>query len=211
MKRIAIVIGHNLRAQGAVRATDGRTEYDWNDDLAGAIRALAPDRYRIVIRTPGAGEIGRAYSEVDRLGVAASVELHFNGSADPRATGTETLSSGTANSLKLAHLMQAEMVRALGMRDRGVKIIGKTGRGGASLWTGKPPSVLLEPYFGSNRSDCDQADQRFNALAAAIHRACSQFLGEADKAPPALPAIEIPFTQPTLWQWLVAFFTGKGA
>ena len=30
-------------------------------------------------------------------------------------------------------------------------------------------------------------------------------------APPAPPAIEIPFTQPTLWQWLVAFFTGKGA
>jgi lysozyme family protein len=28
---------------------------------------------------------------------------------------------------------------------------------------------------------------------------------------PAPPAIEIPFTQPTLWQWLVAFFTGKGA
>lgn len=135
----ALVIGHNARQPGAVRATDGVPEYLWNGQLADAIAALAPDRCRIVRRTPGAGEIARAYAEVDRLGVEASVELHFNSAADFRATGTETLTSGTAGSVRLAGSLQYHMVRALGLRDRGLKVTGRSGRGGASLWSGIPP------------------------------------------------------------------------
>ena len=174
--KIALVIGHNARSQGAVRVTDKRTEYDINSDLAVAIRDLDPVRYVIVRRTAGAGEIGRAYAEVDRLGVKASVELHFNGAAAPSATGTETLTSGTRNSLRLAQGVQAGMVRALGLRDRGVKVIPRTGRGGASLWTGKPPAILIEPYFGSNAGDCAAADRNFLALSRAIHEACTAYL-----------------------------------
>src|SRR5690606_30514842 len=103
--------------------TDKRTEYDINSDLAVAIRDMDPARYVIVRRTAGTGEIGRAYAEVDRLGVSASVELHFNSAEAASATGTETLTSGTANSARLARGVQAGMVRALGLRDRGVKII----------------------------------------------------------------------------------------
>ena len=32
--KIAIVVGLNARARGAVRVTDGRSEYDWNRELA---------------------------------------------------------------------------------------------------------------------------------------------------------------------------------
>ena len=42
MSKIALVIGHNARSQGAVRVTDKRTEYDINSDLAVAIRDLDP-------------------------------------------------------------------------------------------------------------------------------------------------------------------------
>ena len=172
MSKIALVIGHNARFQGAVRVTDKRTEYDINSDLAVAIRDLDPARYVIVRRTAGTGEIGRAYAEVDRLGVAASVELHFNSAEAASATGTETLTSGTSNSARLARGVQVAMVRALGLRDRGVKVIARNGRGGASLWTGKPPAILIEPYFGSNPTDCAAADRNFSALARAIHEAC---------------------------------------
>ena len=174
--RIALVIGHNARQPGAVRVTDDVPEYRWNGQLAGAIAALAPDRYRIVHRTYGAGEIARAYAEVDKLGVDASVELHFNSAADFRATGTETLTSGTRNSVRLATAMQHHMVRALGLRDRGLLVRGRGDRGGASLWTGVPPAVLIEPYFGSNAGDCARADLQFAALAAAIHTACTAYL-----------------------------------
>lgn len=173
---IALVIGHNARAPGAIRVTDRVAEYPWNTRLAAAIVAHDPDLYRIVRRTAGPNEIARAYAEVDRLGVAASVELHFNSAANPAATGTETLTSGTAGSMRLATTMQHHMVRALGLRDRGLKAIGRNGRGGASLWTGRPPAVLIEPYFGSNRGDCARADERFAALAAAIHMAFTAFI-----------------------------------
>ena len=176
MSKIALVIGHNARAQGAVRVTDRRREYDINSDLAVAIRDLDPARYVIVRRMAGTGEIGRAYAEVDRLGVKASVELHFNSAEAASATGTETLTSGSSNSTRLARGVQAAMVRALGLRDRSVKVIGRNGRGGDSLWTGKPPQILTEPHFGSNAGDCATADRSFPALARAIHEACTAYL-----------------------------------
>ena len=79
--RIALVIGHNSRAQGAVRATDGRSEYDWNGVLAGMIRDHDPASIRIFRRTAGLGysrEIDKVYGEVDAWGAGGSVELHFN-------------------------------------------------------------------------------------------------------------------------------------
>ena len=173
---IALVIGHNARAPGAIRVTDRVAEYPWNTRLAAAVVAHDPDLYRIVRRTAGPNEIDRAYAEVDRLGVAASVELHFNSAADPSATGTETLTSGTTGSARLARHLQYHMVRALGLRDRGVKVIARNGRGGASLWSGRPPAALIEPYFGSNPADCAAADRNFSALAAAIHTACTAYL-----------------------------------
>lgn len=176
MNTIALVIGHNERQPGARRVTDGVQEYAWNSDLAAAIAALAPDRYRIVRRTPGPGEVSRAYAIVDGLRVAGSVELHFNSAASPAATGTETLTSGTTGSLRLARAMQARMVAALGLRDRGLVTRARGERGGASLWSGRAPAVLLEPYFGSNPGDCARADARFAQLAAAIHAACTDFL-----------------------------------
>lgn len=177
-RRIAIVIGHNKDQPGAVRVTDRVSEYVWNSRLADLIVAQAPTRYVVVRRTKGAGEISRAYSAVDASGVVASVELHFNAASSPAATGTETLSSGSTRSLRLANLMQEEMVAALGLKDRGVKVPGDKDRGYGSLHAGRPPAVLIEPYFGSSAYDCLRADQQFAALGAAIHRACMAYLKE---------------------------------
>jgi len=179
MSRIALVIGHNARAQGAVRVTDGRTEYDWCGLLAAMVMALDPARYVILRRPTGltySGEIRAAYDAVNASGAVASIELHFNGAAAETATGTETLSSGTQGSMRLASLIQPRMVRALGLRDRGVKIIKRADRGGESLWAGRPPAVLIEPYFGSRRQDCIAADAAMAQLAGAIHDACSAFI-----------------------------------
>lgn len=179
-KRIALVIGHNAKAQGAVRVTDGRPEYDWNSDLARAIHACAPALFTIFRRTAGVGEISRCYSQIPSSQFAATMELHFNSAAARSATGTETLNSGTSGSLRLARLVQPAMVGALGLRDRGLVTIkkGSGGRGEGSLWTGAPPAILIEPYFGSNSDDCAAADLHFHALARAITGACMAYLKE---------------------------------
>lgn len=172
---IALIVGHNARAQGAVRTTDGRTEYDWCGDLAGAIRDCAPGMYTILRRSPRASyiaEINEVYAVATGLGVRATVELHFNGGL-VGATGTETLSSGSAGSRRLAALMQAGICGALGLRDRGILIRARSERGGESLHASKTvPAVMLEPYFGSNPQDCRAADRHYAALVQAIHRAC---------------------------------------
>lgn len=175
--KVALIVGHNAKAQGAVRVTDGRTEYDWCGVLAEAIHRLDPARYIIIRRTPGTGEIARAYAMADQTGVLATVELHFNG-GPAAATGTETLTSGSRGSVRLCDLLQRHMVSALGLPDRGVKVRGRKDRGGSSLHSGKAPAALIEPYFGSNRGDCVTADAQMTNLALAIHRACVAYLKE---------------------------------
>lgn len=164
--KLAIVVGHNSASQGAVRQDTGESEFVWNGRLARRIERLAGDyglQVRSFFRTPGGGystEIRRVYAEVDAWGADASVELHFNGASSPDATGTETLSSGTALSLRLAESVQREMVVALGLRDRGIKTRTGSDRGGQSLISGKAPAILVEPYFGSSPIGTAATDER---------------------------------------------------
>lgn len=176
MRKLAIVVGHNSLAQGAVRVDTGETEFVWNSRLAKKIASLSEDfgiEVSVFHRIAGGGysrEIERVYSEVDRFNPDGSIELHFNGAESPAATGTEVLSSGTALSLRLAASVQREIVSTLGLRDRGVKTIGGKSRGGKSLYSGKAPAILVEPFFGSSKigtAATDTADE-MEALAEAI-------------------------------------------
>ena len=169
--KIAIVVGHNARAQGAVRVTDGRTEFDWNSDLAEMISEIEPTMIKVFYRVAGGGysaQIRRVYAEVDTWGADVSLELHFN-AASPAAHGCETLTSGTSGSLLLAENVHREIISALPVRDRGLKLRSQgQGRGWLSLWAGRAPAVLLEPYFGSNVNECHMADDYKEVLAEAI-------------------------------------------
>ncbi len=179
MKRLAIVVGHNSEKQGAVRGDTGETEFVWNSDLAKMIEGEAqayPDlEVKTFYRQPGLGytrEIRRVYEETDRWGANATVELHFNSSASPNASGTETLTSGTPASMALAVSVNQEMVAALGLKDRGVKTRSASDRGGASLMSGRAPAVLIEPFFGSSEKGQKATDSTTEkrALAEAIVR-----------------------------------------
>lgn len=61
--KIAIIVGHNSRAQGAVRVTDGRSEFDWNGELAGLIQSHDPDAIRAFRREP----VGGCSAEINRV------------------------------------------------------------------------------------------------------------------------------------------------
>lgn len=172
--KIGIVVGHNSRAQGAVRCTDKRTEFDWNGELAGLIQAHDPANVRVFRREFGGGysaEIDRVYAQTDAWGADVTIEMHFNGSANPEANGCLMLSSGTAGSLALARALQERCRAALGNADRGVQVRSRHDRGGRSLWQGRAPAVMTEPYFGSNAKECVRAQVRMDELAEAVYRA----------------------------------------
>lgn len=169
--KLAIIVGHTAVSGGAVRVTDNVREWDWNRHLAKLIAAHDPDSVKIFYRISGGGytrEINRVYAEADAWGATATVELHFNSVGTPAAHGTETLTSGTAGSMKLAKLVNDAMVAALGFRDRGLIKRARNERGGLSLWAGRAPAILIEPYFGSNPKECAIADRRKDELAEAI-------------------------------------------
>lgn len=177
--KFAIVVGHNARAQGATRITDGRTEYNWNGDLAEMIHEIDPRCVKVFRRRSGGGysaEIRRVYSEVDAWGADCSIELHFNGSPDPRATGCLTLSSGTSGSMGLASEVQARMLAVMGNQDDGIIKRSRGQRGGLSLWAGRAPAIMTEPYFGGNERFCHVADARKDQLAEAIYEGAVAFV-----------------------------------
>jgi N-acetylmuramoyl-L-alanine amidase len=175
--KIAIVVGHNPRARGAVRTTDGRTEFDWNSNLASLIHAIDRRSTKIFYRSHEGGysqEIARVYREVDRWGADCSLELHFN-AAGATANGCETLTSGTLGSRRLAGLLQRYTLDAVPVRDRGVKTLARGDRGSQSVWASRCPAVITEPYFGSNVRDCNIADDYLSALAEATYLAGADY------------------------------------
>jgi N-acetylmuramoyl-L-alanine amidase len=175
---IGIVIGHNRSAQGAVRVTDGVSEFTWNSELAELIRLGAPDEVMIFSRKPVgfySREIDDVYRRVTAAGVSCSVELHFNSVASPRAEGCLTLSSGTEGSLALARAVHYRMLAVMENEDDGVQVRGPRARGGRSLHAGRPPAIMTEPYFGSNARSCGVAQAHMDELAEAIFEGAREF------------------------------------
>lgn len=174
--KLAIVVGHNARAEGAVRPDTGESEFSWNSRLAKMIeeeaRRFPGIKVKVFFREDCRNvvrEIRAAYAKTDAWGADASVELHFNSHSNPKATGTETLSSGSKASLRYCEALQDRMLYALGLRDRGAKII-RTGKGATSLIAGKAPAALIEPFFGSSPKGQAATDEpaEMRALARGI-------------------------------------------
>lgn len=160
--KAAIVVGHNSVAKGARgKSPIGEHEFTYNDRIADEIVRLArgpltAKKFHRQKTSSYSREIDTVYAQVDEYDADVSIELHFN-AASAMATGTETLSSGSSGSLALAKSVQESMLATLGLRDRGVKILSRGDRGGRSLHAGRPPAILVEPFFGSNSSDCRKA------------------------------------------------------
>lgn len=183
MTKCAVIVGHTEKRPGAYSEALKKAEYAWNKDLATRISWLGgPVRIALFFRD-GVGVAG-AYKQAGEWGAHAAVELHFNASSNSSASGTETLYISELGK-KLAEAIQAKMVKALELPDRGAKKPWQ-GRGEASLTALPVPSVIVEPFFGSNTDDAASAEERKQDLAEAIYSGVCDFFGLE------WPAISIP-------------------
>ncbi len=181
--KLAIVVGHTKNSPGAEAvAPISQHEYEWNKDLAlmmtqTALQDFGPGKVGVeVFYRDGIGITG-AYNQVKEWGADAAMELHFN-AFTPTANGSETLYV-TDISKGLAQAVQAATVATLGLKDRGVKTpqAASGGRGQRSLsQMGPRPSILTEPFFGSNEGDAAQAQECKRELAAAQVSAAINYL-----------------------------------
>lgn len=169
--RIGIVVGHTWRSPGAYSGDMHMHEYEFNADLAWKIARLSRDVG--VFWRDGHGVAG-AYKNLHAWGAKVAIELHFNSHART-ATGTETLCT-TDRSLPLAKAVHKRMVECLEIADRGVRLPWE-GRGAASLNAVPIPSIIIEPFFGSNQADCARVCDKKDDLARAILNGAREALG----------------------------------
>jgi len=184
MAFVAVVVGHNQKSQGAVIPGSEISEYTywtaWSRIFSEALDAHFDNH--VFFRD--ALDIAGTYREISQIKPDYAIELHFNSFSDPSVYGTETLCH--ASSLRFANYIQGSLSRLLERDvrgDRGVKMLKKGDRGWASVSALKCPSVLIEPFFGSNLKDVERFTQRARIIAEGLSK--SLFLWDrADQKPP---------------------------
>lgn len=186
-RRLAIIVGHTEQRPGA-RAVPpiGRHEYPFNREIAQLMEEVATDR-GIAVRTflrDGVGIRG-AYQAAAAFEPEAIIELHFNSFHNAAVRGTETLCSEVhPQSGRLAELAQAAMVGVFGRAgstNRGIKMPTPSQSGYLNV-TAAPdvPSILVEPFFGSNARDCEIAAARMSDYAAGLVESFVEFVEKSE-------------------------------
>jgi len=159
--RISIVVGHDIKEQGATivqtdrtKAFPHKTEYFYNVELSYYIVEALKDHFAVRVIFRDKLGITKTYDELELWDPKVSVELHFNSHENSKFRGTEVLVEKKWH--RFGILMQGELVKALNRNhigDRGVKIIGEGDRGHHSLKRLNCPDCIIEPFFGSNEED----------------------------------------------------------
>lgn len=120
--------------------------------------------------------LGAICDDANGFGADLFVSIHCNAGG---GAGVETYSSGGSKSLRLAGLIQRQVVDSVGFKDRGVKV--------GNLYVLKyteAPAVLVECGFIDNAADAKILVERADDIARAVARGVSDYYS-ADKAMPA--------------------------
>lgn len=158
--KIAVVVGHNLVNTGFFSKWLAVDEFAFNSQVAAALeRSSAADfSFRVFFRKNMGSysrEIDDVYRRVNEWGPAMALELHFNAASGSASYACALVSQTSKTAAALGNAILAELCEATGFRNSGLKEVAASDRGGRSLYAGKCPTVLLEPFFGDNRGQCE--------------------------------------------------------
>lgn len=149
MNKIAFVVGHDHKEQGAFSKHLNRTEFLYHLGVADYLP------FDVYWRNPNINgyksKMQDLAKQINGKGYTAVVELHFN-SATPTANGCEALFfGGSVIGKKWAQTFVEKTVKEYGTRNRGVlAVTNDKQRGYWFLKLIDAPAIILEPFFGSN-------------------------------------------------------------
>lgn len=169
MKKCALVIGHKPGSGGAVNFSAGVSEFEFNELLAHKIKTD-----NVIINIVYRETYAELPAKINMLHPDFIISLHCN-AFDCTVSGTETLyyhKSKTGRNI--AQIVQDEMVKCLGLIDRGIIPRTAEDRGGYLLRYTKAPCVIAEPFFIDNNADFTTASGKIDLLAAAYAAAIEQ-------------------------------------
>ncbi len=181
--KLAICIGHSRHGDNGAASVTGVSEYTYNLNVGTLMRDIL--RKRGVECEVIAKYAGNNYGQAMRLlaahlkdkGYTHAIELHFN-AASPSAHGHEFLywhSSKGGRSLagQFASSFQDAFPESRPRNNGGLKPIAPGDRGGLFLSLTHCPSLILEPFFGSNQEEWQYFSTNQDKLAMAYADAVS--------------------------------------
>lgn len=150
-KKVAFVIGHYEIDKGAYSNHLGVSEWNyWN---------MFYDQYLIDLGDKFIHPKNSSYTQRQSITAEKTkdydlvFELHFNASS-PQAHGVESLVYFSNDKMKKVGQFYCDEMEFKGLTNRGVKAI-TGGNGYGFLKATNNDAILLEPFFGSNESDCN--------------------------------------------------------
>jgi len=175
--KVAIVIGHDERRQGAYSPTLSLHEWQWCSVLARQLDTelgLRGMQSRIFVREPGgkySEQMAQLCGKINDWQAELVVALHFNSSNEDWAGGCALHWPSSEGGRAAAVALSAAASIAIGNRDRGAIAQDRSwGTGRPPLWLlrlTKARAVILEPFFGSNESDARAGDRALQSGALA--------------------------------------------
>lgn len=155
--KIAVVIGHHLNSKGALSKYFGMREYDFYLEVAKDLKSVTIFRHDENI-TGFVSRIKNTASKLDDFDLV--IEMHFNSFFDSSANGCETLYYFKSKLGRYYADLFSYTVNSytdIKLRNGGIKALSnRNDRGFANVYYPKPPTILIEPFFGSNDEDCEK-------------------------------------------------------
>lgn len=159
MKKVGIVIGHTERYQG-YDSPYLPPEWVWNKAVGIQLEKLG---YDIIYHNASNKYYTQRQKTTARKtsGYKYLFELHYNSAPSNKANGTECFHYVTSKMGKLAAMLVAQEIS----KNHGTKLRGEGGsralyshkdRGYGFVAIHKPYAVVVEPFFGNNRSDVNK-------------------------------------------------------
>ena len=161
MKKIAIIVGHNEMSKGACGSLGYEFDFYKNKVVPALERLTEKEAFELKVfyrkyHNSYTTEIKEVYKHVDEWGADASIELHFD-AFNSKVSGTSVKCSSSDQSQELANKLYNCLTRTFSRKGsglRGVEILKKGDRGFRSVYGGKAPAALIEPFFGDNPNEC---------------------------------------------------------
>ena len=162
MKKIALVIGHHKMSKGAYSPQLKTSEWDFYNNVVSRLKSC-PDVYAHSILDGGyTSRIKATAKKLDRGNYDLVISLHFNSAGDVRANGCETLYYFNSSKGKMYASKFSDTVHnwtGIKLRHNGLKALSnENDRGFAMVYYPKAPTILIEPFFGSNSEDCKRIE-----------------------------------------------------
>lgn len=178
--RVALVVGHEKKKQGTRNNVTGESEFVFNEKVVGQIAPIISKfcECHIVYREGGVSD---EIDKVNSLNANLAIAFHCNG-FDQKASGSEVLFYHTSTKGgKFASIMLKHIVKALGLKDRGIKPKEESHRGGKFLKKTNCFSLIVEPFFLDNDGDLQIANKNYNNLLCAYTNGIRECLETLDK------------------------------